>query len=158
VGKAAIVGWRDVLAPGLQDDSLRLAIWPFSGQLFELFRPGYTVVAETYPAEVYTHFDLKFSRASGGGRSGKRVQADRAANAHVLEAWADASRVSLDLAMREALRDGFGPSAAGEDQFDAAIGLFGMLRVVLRQRPPGEPRDDAIRRVEGWILGQLYDC
>jgi hypothetical protein len=51
VGKAAICGWRDVLAPGLTDPVLDLAIWPFSGQLSELLHPGRVIVAETYPAE-----------------------------------------------------------------------------------------------------------
>jgi hypothetical protein len=32
--------------------------------------------------------------------------------------------------------------------------LFGMLEVVLGKREPGEPKDEHIRNVEGWILGQ----
>jgi hypothetical protein len=43
----------------------------------------------------------------------------------------------------------------GDDAFDAVVGLFGMLEVVTGKRQPGEPRDDRIRKVEGWILGQV---
>ena len=50
VGKGAIVGWRDVLAPALRDDK-NVALWPFDGRLDELLRPGKIVIAETYPAE-----------------------------------------------------------------------------------------------------------
>ena len=56
--------------------------------------------------------------------------------------------------MDDALRSGFGPTAAGEDPFDAAAGLVGMLNVLFGHRLPGEPADDQIRRIEGWILGQ----
>jgi len=33
VGKAAINGWQNVLAPGLKDPNLDLAIWLFSGRM-----------------------------------------------------------------------------------------------------------------------------
>jgi hypothetical protein len=42
----------------------------------------------------------------------------------------------------------------GDDSFDAVVGLFGMLEVALGRREPGEPQDEHIRDVEGWILGQ----
>jgi hypothetical protein len=51
------------------------------------------------------------------------------------------------------IEDGFGPGG-GDDRFDAAVGLFGMLNVVLGRRPSGEPDDPVVRRIEGWILGQ----
>ena len=147
VGKAAIVGWRDVLAPALQDDSLDLAIWPFSGALFELFRPGRIVVAETYPAEVYRHLGLSFSQS-------KRVQAARAAQASVLLRWADRVGVDLHADLRAAIEEGFGPHRHGDDLFDATVGLFGMLNVLLLHRSPGEPDHESVRAIEGWILGQ----
>jgi len=53
-----------------------------------------------------------------------------------------------------ALKDGFGASPDGEDRFDAVIGLFGMINVILGNRPAGEPEEEAIRKIEGWILGQ----
>src|ERR1035437_3683205 len=54
VGKAALVGWRDVLVPALEEKSIKL--WPFDGKLESLFKPGFTVVVETYPAECYGWF------------------------------------------------------------------------------------------------------
>jgi hypothetical protein len=157
VGKAAIIGWRDVLGPGLRNTALNLSIWPFAGLLFELFQPASVLVAETYPTEFYTHLKVKFPRSRAGRRSGKRVQADRAANAEVLEVWADRVGVALSIVLRAALREGFGDSGDGEDRFDAVIGLFGMLNVALGHRLPGEPEHDDIRKVEGWILGQEWE-
>src|SRR5205823_13893901 len=49
VGKAAISGWRDVLAPALDDDSYDLAIWPFDGSLDQLLAQRRVVIVETYP-------------------------------------------------------------------------------------------------------------
>lgn len=147
VGKAAIVGWRDVLGPALRDDTLDLAIWPFSGALFELFYPGRVVVAETYPAEFYIHLDVSFSRS-------KREQAARAAQAPRLLRWADDAGVDLEADLRAGIEGGFGAHRAGEDPFDATVGLLGMLNVLLRHRSQGEPDHESIRAIEGWILGQ----
>src|SRR5215469_1950241 len=55
VGKGAIVGWREVLAPALRDDEAVL-LWMFDGRLCELLRPGTIVIAETYPTECYGWF------------------------------------------------------------------------------------------------------
>jgi ubiquinone/menaquinone biosynthesis C-methylase UbiE len=44
-------------------------------------------------------------------------------------------------------------TAALDDAFDAAVGLFGMLGVVTGRRPEGEP-PVGLGPVEGWILGQ----
>jgi len=52
------------------------------------------------------------------------------------------------------IASGFIPPSGGEDAFDAIIGLLGMLAVVLGYQPAGDPGDDEIRRIEGWILGQ----
>ena len=156
VGKAAIAGWRDVVAPGLRDPTLDLALWPFAGPLAALLRSGRVVVAETYPGEVYHHFGLDWSRPPGRPR-GKRSQTARAAHAPALLAWADAAAVTLAPDLRIAITDGFGPSPDGEDPFDAAVGLLGMLNVAIGRRPPGEPADEATRRIEGWILGQRVD-
>jgi hypothetical protein len=107
-------------------------------------------VAESYPAEFYTHLGVTF--APGGG--GKRAQAARAANAATLLSWAACHDVTLDPALAAAVREGFGPAADAEDRFDAVVGAMGMLNVVLGFRPPGEPDEPAVHRVEGWILGQ----
>ena len=56
--------------------------------------------------------------------------------------------------MREEIEEGFGDSPNGEDAFDATVGLFGMLNVVLGRRTPGDPDDERVRNVEGWMLGQ----
>ena len=153
VGKAAISGWRDVLAvpngmPGY------VAIWPFSGKLEDLLKPGKVVVVETYPAEFYTHLGVGFSAQRRGERSGKRSQRDRLANAPRLLDWAHKASVAVAPGLEAALRDGFGASPDGEDRFDAVVGLFGMINVILGNRPAGEPDEEVIRKIEGWILGQ----
>lgn len=154
VGKAAISGWNEVLAPALRSRDIDVAVWPFSGRFFELFRPGRVVIAETYPAEFYIHLGVTFPRHGPGQKSGKRVQKDRTANAPRLLAWVEAAQVELDSLLRTAIQDGFGSSPDGDDRFDATVGLFGMLNVVLDYRLPGEPADDRVRKIEGWILGQ----
>ena len=147
VGKAAIAGWRDLLIPALAAGR-DLKIWPFDGPLHGLFAPGRVVVAETYPAEVYRHLGLAF------GAGGKRAQAGRAANASLLIDHAGALGVGLDPRLRAAVEDGFGAGPGGEDPFDATVGLLGMLNVLSGGRPPSAPDDPAVRKIEGWILGQ----
>lgn len=169
VGKAAICGWKEVLGPALSSGA-DVAMWPFDGPLDKLYSPGRAVIAETYPAEFYTHLGVSFRRAGLGTppkdrlytsrsplRSGKRVQRDRAANARALLAWARDAGVRLGPTLRAEIRDGFGASGDGEDRFDAAVGLMGMLNVVLKRRPPGDPGDEQVRKIEGWILGQAAE-
>jgi hypothetical protein len=151
-GKAAISGWRDLLAPALRAGR-DLALWPFDGPLAELLARRPLVVAESYPAEFYHHLGVVFPARAGG----KRSQAARAANAGTLLAWAAANGVALHPALEADAGDGFGPAADAEDRFDAVVGAMGMLNVVLGNRPPGEPADPVTRRVEGWILGQLVE-
>jgi len=147
VGKAAIVGWRQLLAPALRD-GLDLGLWPFQGSLDELLARHRFVVAETYPAEFYRHLGLNL-------KGGKRKQGVRQANAPALVAWAKSEGVHLDRELVDEIEDGFGSGASGDDRFDAVVGLFGMVNVVLGRRPSGEPDDDdMVRRVEGWILGR----
>lgn len=153
VGKAAISGWRDLLAPAVRRARPPVVIWPFAGRVVELYRPGQVVVAETYPAEYYSHLGVTFARRPPGQRWGKRVQAARAANGSALLTWADDVGVSLSPELSAGIASGFGPGAQGEDQFDAVVGLFGMLNVVLGRLPAGGPPNEAVRRVEGWILG-----
>jgi hypothetical protein len=150
VGKAAISGWREVLAPGLRNPEMRLTLWPFDGPLDGLLRAGGIVVAETYPAECYGHLDVRLPMAG----QGKRSQAARRANAPALIGWARAAGVHPATDLDATIRDGFGAGGHGEDPFDAVVGLFGMVNVVLGHREPGEPADDSIREIEGWILGQ----
>lgn len=58
VGRAAISGWREIVAPAL----LRGArIWPFDGNLADLAKTAAVVIAETYPAEAYRMIDAGFA-------------------------------------------------------------------------------------------------
>ncbi len=158
VGKATISGWRDVLVPALTSDDLDVALWPFEGSLEELMRPGRVVVVETYPPEFYRHLGVAFSPATAGARSGKRDYRDRAANAGRLLSWAERIGINVQPEMRALIEAGFGISPDGEDLFDATVGLFGMLNVVLGHRPSGEPAEDDVRKIEGWMLGKLSDA
>jgi hypothetical protein len=163
VGKAALSGWKDVLVPALtsqpdpwdlESPARRFAIWPFSGALEKLLQPGMTVVAETYPAEFYSRLGVKFSTSRPGGKSGKRDQTDRARQAHPLLSWAHKTGIAIDPTLENEIDDGFGPSAGGEDRFDAVGGLFGMLDVLIRSDRLLEPESERVRRIEGWIFGQ----
>ncbi len=154
VGKAAILGWQQVLVPALHRTDPTTVIWPFSGDLFDLIGPGRVVIAETYPGECYHHLGVTFSARRAGRKSGKRVQADRRANSEVLLGWTEQAGVAVAPALRQQIVDGFGPAPDGEDPFDAVIGLLGMLNVVLQYRAPGPPLDERAGRIEGWILGQ----
>ncbi|MBZ5669230.1 MAG: hypothetical protein LAO04_05825 [Acidobacteriia bacterium] len=143
VGKAAISGWRDVLAPAL-GDGRPVFLWPFDGALPSLLVPGNIVVAETYPAECCRWFskDPLGSKCERGNR--------RKFGASLL-GWADNHDVMLANCLTEDIQSGF---PQGDDAFDAVVGLFGMLHVCLGERSPGEPDDRAIREIEGWILGR----
>lgn len=144
VGKGAIVGWRDVLAPALRDDEAVL-IWPFDGHLDELLRPGTIVIAETYPAECYGWFFAEPVKGKGKQETRKSASASLLGRAHCID-------LRLEAELVKAIEGGF---PEGDDPFDAVVGLFGMIEVVTGRRQPGEPRDDRTRKVEGWILGQV---
>lgn len=147
VGRAAISGWRDLLAPALANNG-ELSIWPFDGPLFDLVaRPG-IVVAETYPAAMYRRLRLEIRQSNRK----KTSRSDRANDAPRIRDWADSRNVRLESGLENELGDGFGSDRSGDDRFDAVVGLFGMLDVVLGNLPSGEPRDDTTQ-VEGWILG-----
>jgi hypothetical protein len=151
VGKAAISGWTQVLVPALRQagNTTSVAIWPFSGHLSDLLQPDAMVLAETYPAEYYAHLGVRFSRLTGG----KRSPAARRSCTSAMVDWAERARLVLTPDLVTTLQDGFGSAPAGEDAFDALIGLFGMLNLVLGLRPLEEP-DGRLRTIEGWILGQ----
>lgn len=153
VGKAAISGWQQVFV-GRQGIAPFVSIWPFSGPLEELALPGKVVIAETYPAEFYKHLKIDFKRRQGE-QTGKRVQADRQKNAGILLEWASA-HIQLTSELHQLIQNGFGPSPEAEDAFDATIGLFGMLNVILGARSAGQP-DELRRPVEGWIFGLEWD-
>lgn len=157
VGKAAISGWKGILAPALKmGDYVRMAIWPFSGAFEALLKPGWIVACEAYPGEFYGHLGVRFPRKAGA-KTGKRVQADRMANAPALLSFAESAEIGVDAALAAAINDGFGSDALGEDRFDSVVGLFGMLNVALGRRLPGDPRAPEIAHIEGWILGMANE-
>ena len=148
-GRAAIVGWRDVIAPALREGSGTTRLWPFDGDLGALLAEPGLVFCEAYPAEAALHLGL----APPGRGWSKRRQSDRATLAAPLLAWAERRAVALSRELERLLREGFGAGAEGEDLFDSVLGLFGMLEVATAHRSEGVPDDAAVREVEGWILG-----
>lgn len=150
VGRAAIIGWRDVLGPGLRDPDLDLGLWPFHGSLEELLSQRSVVVAETYPAEACLHLGLT---PPGRGWS-KTNQDGRLRQAPGIFRWAERRGVQLESGLVSWLQDGFGVAKSAEDPFDALLGLLSMLEVTLGHRRAGAPEERVVQSVEGWILGQ----
>jgi hypothetical protein len=144
VGKAAISGWRDVLAPALRNGG-PVSLWPFDGALSSLLMPGNVVVAETYPAECYGWF-------SEDPLGSKRNKDDRKKFGTSLLRWADDHTVAVEDGLKKEIQGGF--PHGEDDAFDAVVGLVGMLLVCLGERSPVEPDERIIRQVEGWILGR----
>ena len=151
VGKAAISGWESLLAPALDDPELNLKIWLFSGSLADICTNENIVVLETYPAEFYGHFGLSFSFTV---RRSKRRQIDRKAFVHQLRSWPGDHQLELDSSILDSIMDSFGNGLDGEDRFDAFVGLYGMINVILGNHPTGEPAPPLITKIEGWIFGQ----
>jgi hypothetical protein len=143
VGRAAIIGWRDVIVPALCANKPVL-LWPFDGSVDSLLKPGNIVVVETYPAECYCWFFQSEPLRSKG-----RWEARRRVGPTLLK-WAQSANVMLAPELRRTIEDGF----PNDDAFDATIGLFGMLEVLMNRRGSGEPDEDSVRKLEGWIFGQ----
>lgn len=150
VGKAAIIGWREVLGPALLDDSLDVGLWPFDGPLNELVDRHDVTIVETYPAEACLHLGMK---PPGRGWS-KTSQEGRLAQRDAIEVWAQDRAVRISAPAKELVQTGFGSSKHAEDPFDAMIGLLSMIEVALGHRGDGAPEDPSVTTVEGWILGQ----
>ena len=145
VGKAALAGWREVLQP----QGARIALWPFDGTLHDLLDGDRTIVAETYPGDTYHRLGI-----SRRPLWSKRSQAGRASVAPPLLDWLAQRGHTQAPGLAAAIRDGFGAHASGEDQFDALVGLCGMLDVVEGHRAEGPPLEAQVGRWEGWVLGQ----
>jgi hypothetical protein len=145
VGKAAITGWRELVQPARREGA---RLWPFDGALPALAEAGGLVLCETYPAEAYRHLAVRFEP----GRS-KRRRDDRRAATTGLADRCHAHAIRLSPGMADALADGFGAGASGEDRFDAAMGLLGMIEVAEARRAAA-PATTAAPHWEGWILGQ----
>ena len=147
VGKAAISGWRDLLQPELRLTRRRIHVWPYEGALADLLaRPGLTL-AETYPGEIYAHLDLTIRER----HKSKIKPTHRVDDADQLLGWAAANGVRLADSARQSIATGF----RSDHDFDATVGLFGMINILRGNRPEGAPDNPLIRTVEGWILGQL---
>lgn len=149
VGKAAINGWQEVLAPGLIDPNLDLVIWPFSGKLSDLLEPGRVIMVESYPTEFTHQLGLVIPQK----RFSKRRQSDRILAAERLIKSSTDVGIEFDPQAKRNVIEGFGPSPSGEDRFDAFVGLIGMLQILRRKRHFFEPETNSIRKIEGWIFG-----
>lgn len=136
VGRAAIAGWRDLLAPALD----RIHVWPFQGDLTDLCTESSVVVCETYPSEFYGHLGLPR----------QKTPTARVAAAGPLIAAAESIGIRLERPLIEDIQQGL----ANDDAYDALVGLLGMLNVVQGFRSEAPPLEDAVRRVEGWMLGR----
>lgn len=146
-GKAAIAAWQHLILPALANRT-PLRLWPFEGPFRSLLSPGSVTLAETYPAEALRHLGIKL-------RGSKRRHADRCATAGALMTAMDQQSATLDDAMRQAVLDGFGADASGEDRFDSVLGVLCVLNVLAGNRPDTAPADPWIHRWEGWVLGQI---
>jgi len=145
-GKAAIAAWQHMVLPALLGGE-DVRIWPFAGAFRTLLAPGAVALAETYPAEALRHIGIRL-------RGSKRRQSDRAMVASQLAAAIAALEVLPDPALQQAMDEGFGQDAAGEDRFDCVLGVLCVLNVLAGNRPDAAPDDPWIRRWEGWVLGQ----
>lgn len=153
-GKAALSAWREMLIPALFSP-VPPRLWPFQGSLRALLRDcaehgGGVVLAETYPAEAMAQLAV---RRLGS----KRRQADRAAMAPAIRAALRRLGVRPTRELAAVLSDGFGADAAGEDRFDCVLGVLCVIAVLDGVRPDHIPADPAIRRWEGWVLGQAKE-
>jgi hypothetical protein len=145
VGKAAISGWQDLLAPALREKDTAVALWPFAGEWNDLCRPGQTIVVEAYPAAYYRPLGIKHVN--------KQNPVSRQAACQALLKWTAENSVAMVDWVETAVRDGFGPKPSGEDPFDALVGLLGLLKPILHGEPITAPTETAVRQIEGWIFG-----
>jgi hypothetical protein len=145
VGKAAISGWEELLAPALLEKDTAVALWPFAGEWDDLCRPGQTIVVEAYPAAYYRPLGIK--------NVNKRNPVSRKAACQSLLNWAEEYGVAMVDWVETAVADGFGPKPSSEDPFDALVGLLGLLNPLLNGQPIAVPIKPDIRQIEGWIFG-----
>ena len=138
--RAALRDQRGWLSP--------VRLWPFDGPLKTLLEQPGIVVTKTYPGEIYNHFRTQIAARN---RS-KYRQDDRRRDAPILIRAAKHLDIDLTDSLSAMIEHGFGNRGEGDDRFDTAVGLFGMVNVLCGNRAPGDPRDDARRMIEGWIL------
>ena len=145
-GKAAIAAWRDVLLPAIVSVNPP-RLWPFEGDFLPLLAHGGIVIAETYPAEALRQLGLRLNGS-------KRRQSDRIALVPALHGVLHRLAVIPSPACLDALTQGFGADAAGEDRLDCVLGVLAVINVLAGHRPDGIPDDPWLRHWEGWVLGQ----
>lgn len=146
VGKAAASGWLEIIKPNLG----RIGLWPFDGNLRELFADHDVVVAETYPGEVYEHLGIPRTPVW----SKRRQTGRQSVSGHLTARIAERGHQMVE-GLEGMIEGGFSGSPSGEDQFDAMVGLLGMLDVVDGFRAEGSGgAPPEVYRWEGWILGQ----
>ena len=145
VGRGALSGWVEVLKPA---QARGATVWPFDGTIEELSIKNGLVLAETYPAEAYGHVGVRFAQAES-----KTNQHHRRSKASAISSWAAKNKVSLSSSVRAKIDDGFSADKSGEDQFDALLGLLGMIEVADRRRHAVDPLRH-VCRWEGWMIGQ----
>jgi hypothetical protein len=71
----------------------------------------------------------------------------------MLISWLEGHHPDLDDSLIASLSDGFGDYNNCEERFDALIGLYGMINVVQRNHPTGEPVPHINANIEGWTFG-----
>ncbi|WP_435165502.1 DUF429 domain-containing protein [Falsirhodobacter sp. 1013] len=145
VGKGAISGWREVLRPHLD----QIALWPFDGTFDDLSRTRDIVVVETYPGDVYGQIGLPAKRTWS-----KRTQDGRRTAGKGLTQWIERHGLMASGDLLHAIEDGFSDRPVGEDQFDAVVGLFGMLDVIEGRCSAAPTLPLQSLEWEGWIFGQ----
>jgi len=151
-GKASLNGWR--LLRDARARGTGMALWPFDGSLPALLAgPAEFVVAEAYPRQFYRQIG-----APPRQRWSKRRRGDRLECVPALLAWAQALGASFAAPIARRVGAGLADGPAGEDEFDAVVGVLGMIAVVTGAIPAGAPDDDpAVLATEGWILGRPAD-
>ncbi len=151
VGRAALAGWRELIAPLFLSAGSDFALWPFEGRLEQLASRARWVLAETYPAGAAVQLGLT---APGHGWS-KRKREHRRPRAQAVAERARARGWELDARLAAAIEGGFGPEHGGDDGFDAFLGVVAMAEVAagLHGEAP-ELAGDSLG-VEGWILGYM---
>lgn len=150
-GKSALSAWREMLIPALLSPAPP-RLWPFEGDFRPLLencgKAGVGVVlAETYPADAMVQLGVR-------RQGSKRRQQDRVVMAPAIRAAMRRLAVRPARALAAALKDGFGSDLAGEDRFDCVLGALCVIAVADGAQPDHIPGDPAIRRWEGWVLGQ----
>lgn len=150
VGKAALSGWSELIAPLLRHQADQVGLWPFDGDLAALVQDRRVTVVEAYPGEIYGWFGCK-------PRS-KTKRDSRLEQVVALEAAIDQLELQLSSDAKQQLADGFGDDDKGEDRFDCFVGALGLVAVLADHQPAPTPEDPIFRSIEGWILGQSLDC